>query len=98
MALYIIALVTGGLMAALARRGWRRSSASEQSASIRFLPLPLLAFTLQLAAIRWPVGSSHVALFLSSELLLLAFLLANRHCRSMQLVTLGFLLNLLAIV
>ena len=97
-ALYLVALVGGGLIATLARIGLRRSAVSKPSAAIRFLPLPALACVLQLLAIRWVAGGNRTALFLSSELLLLAFLLANWGCRPMQLVTLGFLLNLLPIM
>src|SRR5437660_10304696 len=82
--------------------GWRlavRGGANRVAPpSLRLFPLPLIGLTLQLLALRWASGGERFALIVGSQLLLLAFCVANIRYAALRLLLVGFLLNFLAML
>jgi hypothetical protein len=62
--------------------------------TLKLAPLAIVAFGLQLVALRWSAGMERVGLFGLSQVLLLTFFGMNFKRKPMRALAIGFLLNL----
>lgn len=94
MTLFALVLVIVG-MAAAVWRILRPTGRNSIPTTLKFAPLAVGAFGLQLVALNWGTGIGRTGLFAVSQLALLTLFAINYNCKPVRLLAIGFLLNFL---